>query len=422
MPYNALMFYPLSVWIGLRYTRAERRNHFISFISFISTMGISLGVIVLITVLSVMNGFQKEVRDRILGMASHADINAVAGSGMKDWRPALEQAKRHPKVVGAAPYVETMSMLVHGKQVSGALIRGILKDVEPEVVDVGEYMEAGSMNDLVPGSFNVILGRDLAYALHVDVGDKITMLVPKFTSTPAGSMPRMKRFVVSGIFRVGMGEYDRGVAMVNMQDLAKLLRMGDAVSGIRLKLDDLYAATRVSRELAMQFGGLYRVSDWTDQHRNFFAAVKMEKRMMGLLLFFIVVIAAFNIVATLVMVVVDKRADIAILKTFGASPRQIMNIFIVQGSVIGLVGTVVGVVLGVVLALNVEQLVSWIESLFDTQFIDPSVYYISMLPSDLRWEDVLLVGVGSFLCSFLMTLYPAWNAYRTVPAEALRYE
>ncbi|WP_456403607.1 lipoprotein-releasing ABC transporter permease subunit [Thiolapillus sp.] len=416
------MFYPLSVWVGLRYTRAERRNHFISFISFISTLGISLGVIVLITVLSVMNGFQKEVRDRILGMASHADIRAVAGGGMKDWRQALEKAKQHPRVVGAAPYVEVMSMLVHGKQVSGALIRGILKDVEPEVVDVGEHMEAGSMDDLVPGSFNIILGRELAYALHVGVGDKVTMLVPKFTSTPAGAMPRMKRFVVSGIFHVRMGEYDRGVAMVNMQDLARLLRLGDAVSGVRLKLDDLYVATQVSRELAMQFNGLFRVTDWTDQHRNFFSALKMEKRMMGLLLFFIVVIAAFNIVATLVMVVVDKRADIAILKTFGASPRQIMNIFIVQGSVIGFVGTAIGVALGVLLALNVERVVGWIESLFDTKFIDPSVYYISMLPSDLRWEDVLLVGVGSFLCSFLMTLYPAWNAYRTLPAEALRYE
>lgn len=416
------MFYPISVWIGLRYTRAERRNHFISFISFISTMGITLGVIVLITVLSVMNGFHKEVRERILGMASHADIVAVAGGGMQNWHQALEKAKQHPQVVGAAPYVEVMSMLVNGKQVSGALIRGVLKDEEPQVVDVGQHMKVGSLDDLLPGQFNIILGRDLAYALGVGVGDKITMLVPKFTSTPAGTVPRMKRFVVSGIFQVGMGEYDRGVAMVNMQDLGKLLRMGDAVSGIRLKLTDMYKATQVSRELALQFNGLFRVTDWTDQHRNFFSALKMEKRMMGLLLFFIVVIAAFNIVATLVMVVVDKRADIAILKTFGASPRQIMNIFIVQGSVIGLVGTLVGVVLGVILALNVESAVSWIESLFGVKFIDPSVYYISMLPSDLRWEDVLLVGGGSFLCSFLMTLYPAWNAYRTLPAEALRYE
>ncbi|WP_456448792.1 lipoprotein-releasing ABC transporter permease subunit [Thiolapillus sp.] len=416
------MFYPLSVWIGLRYTRAERRNHFISFISFMSTLGITLGVIVLITVLSVMNGFQKEVRDRILGMASHADINAADGGGMKDWQQALEKARKHPRVVGAAPYVETMSMLMHGGQVSGALIRGVRTDLESQVVDVGAHMQTGSLDDLKPGSFSIILGRELAFALHVGVGDKVTMLVPKFTATPAGSVPRMKRFTVSGIFNVGMGEYDRGVAMVAMKDLAKLLRMGDAVSGIRLKLDDLYQARQVSRELALEFNGYFRVTDWTDQHRNFFSALKMEKRMMGLLLFFIVVIAAFNIVATLVMVVVDKRADIAILKTFGAAPRQIMHIFIVQGSVIGFVGTLIGVILGVALALNVEQVVGWIESLFHVQFIDPSVYYISMLPSDLHWDDVALVGGGSFLCSFLMTLYPAWNAYRTLPAEALRYE
>ena len=415
------MFYPLSVWVGLRYTRAERRNHFISFISFISTMGITLGVIVLITVLSVMNGFHKEVRERILGMASHADIQALSG-GLKDWQQALEKALRHPRVIGAAPYVESQTMLVHGRQVSGAVVRGIDPALEPAVVDVGEHMQQGSLKDLMPGSFNIILGRELAFVLGVQVGDRVTLLVPRFTATPTGSMPRMKRFTVSGIFSVGMGEYDRGVAMVNMDDLARVLQMKGSVSGIRLKLDDVFAARQVSLELAREFRGYFRVIDWTDQHRNFFAALKMEKRMMGLLLFFIVVIAAFNIVATLVMVVVDKRADIAILKTFGASPRQIMNIFIVQGSVIGLVGTLVGVIGGVTLALNVEQVVGWIESIFNVHFIDPNVYYISMLPSDLHWDDVLLVGAGSFLCSFLMTLYPAWNAYRTLPAEALRYE
>jgi len=415
------MFYPLSVWVGLRYTRAERRNHFISFISFISTMGITLGVIVLITVLSVMNGFHKEVRERILGMASHADIQALSG-GLKEWQQALEKALRHPRVIGAAPYVESQTMLVHGRQVSGAVVRGIDPELESAVVDVAEHMQQGSLKDLAPGSFNIVLGRELALVLGVRVGDKVTLMVPRFTATPTGSLPRMKRFTVSGVFSVGMGEYDRGVAMVNMDDLARVLQMKGKVSGIRLKLDDVFAARQVSLELAREFRGYFRVTDWTDQHRNFFAALKMEKRMMGLLLFFIVVIAAFNIVATLVMVVVDKRADIAILKTFGASPRQIMNIFIVQGSVIGLVGTLLGVIGGVVLALNVEQVVGWIETLFDVHFIDPNVYYISMLPSDLQWDDVLLVGAGSFLCSFLMTLYPAWNAYRTLPAEALRYE
>ncbi len=415
------MFHPLSIWIGLRYTRAERRNHFISFISFISTLGITLGVVVLITVLSVMNGFHKEVRERILGMASHADIRALSGS-LRDWREALEKALEHPRVVGAAPYVESQTMLVHGRQVSGALVRGIDPALEPAVVEVGEHMLEGRLDDLQPGGFRIVLGRELALALGVRTGDKVTVLVPRFTAMPTGSMPRMKRFTVSGIFSVGMGEYDRGVALVNIQDLARLLKLGDGVTGIRLKLDDLFAAREVSVELARGFRGGFLVSDWTDQHRNFFAALKMEKRMMGLLLFFIVVIAAFNIVATLVMVVVDKRADIAILKTFGASPRQIMAIFIVQGSVIGLAGTLLGVLGGVALALNVEQVVAWIERLFDVHFIDPNVYYISMLPSDLHWDDVALIGLGSFLCSFLMTLYPAWNAYRTLPAEALRHE
>jgi lipoprotein-releasing system permease protein len=414
------MFYPLSIWIGLRYTRAERRNHFISFISFISTLGITLGVIVLITVLSVMNGFHKEVRERILGMASHADIRALSGA-LENWQSALQQAMKHPRVIGAAPYVESQSMLVHGRQVSGAVVRGIDPKLEPSVVEVGRHMVQGKLDDLQPGKFRIVLGRELAMALGAGVGDKVTLLVPRFTATPAGSMPRLKRFVVSGIFSVGMGEYDRGVALVNLRDLAKLLQL-KGVTGIRLKLDDVFASRQVSLELAQQFKGWFRVTDWTDQHRNFFAALRMEKRMMGLLLFFIVVIAAFNIVATLVMLVVDKRADIAILKTFGASPRQIMNIFIVQGSVIGLVGTLLGIAGGVLLALNVEQVVAFIEQLFGVHFIDPDVYYISELPSDLHWDDVALVGLGSFLCSFLMTLYPAWNAYRTLPAEALRYE
>jgi len=419
--YNARMFYPLSVWIGLRYTRAERRNHFISFISFISTMGISLGVIVLITVLSVMNGFHKEVRERILGMASHADIHALSG-GLSDWQQAVEKAREHPRVTGAAPYVETQAMLTSGREVSGVLLRGVLPEQEPKVVDVAEHMVAGSLDDLEPGKFGIILGRELALALGVGVGDKVTAVIPKITATPIGAVPRMKRFTITGIFSVGMGEYDRGIAMIHMQDAGKLQRMGDRVTGIRLKLDDVFAAKKVSRELAQRFSGYFRVLNWTDHHRNFFSALKMEKRMMGLLLFFIVVIAAFNIVATLVMVVVDKRSDIAILKTFGASPRQIMSIFIIQGSIIGLIGTLIGVALGVLLALNVEQVVDAIEALFQVQFIDPNVYYISKLPSDLHWQDVLLVGGGSFLCSFIMTLYPAWNAYRTLPAEALRYE
>ena len=415
------MFHPLPLFIGLRYTRAKRRNHFISFISLISMIGITLGVVVLITVLSVMNGFHKEVRERILGMASHADIRPLEG-GMMNWQESLDQARKHPEVVGAAPFVEAQAMLSVGREVSGALIRGVMPERETDVVEVADKMKQGSLDDLKPGAYNIVLGAELAHALGVWVGDKVTLLVPQITVTPIGAMPRMKRFTVSGIFEVGMGEYDRGVAMVHISDGAKLMRLGEAVTGVRLKLVDLFRARQVSFDLAGQFGGLYRVLNWTDYHRNFFAALETEKRMMGLLLFFIVVIAAFNIVATLVMVVIDKQSDIAILKTFGASPGQIMQIFIVQGSLIGFVGTLLGLIGGVALALNVEKVVDGIESWFGVQFIDPSIYYISKLPSDLQWADVAMVGVGAFAWSLLMTLYPAWQAYRVQPAEALRYE
>ncbi len=415
------MFHPLSVFIGLRYTRAKRRNHFISFISFISAFGIALGVAILITVLSVMNGFHKEVRERILGMASHADIRSVSG-GLADWPDAIAKARQHPRVVGAAPYVEAQAMLIHGQRVSGALVRGVLPELEPEVVDVAQHMQRGSLTDLEPDSFRIVLGRELADTLGVSVGDGVTLVVPQTMITPTGTVPRMKRFAVSGVFEVGMGEYDSGVAMIHMQDAATLQRMGEEVSGVRLKLDDLFEAQSVSHELARQYPGLFRVYNWTDYHRNFFAALKMEKRMMGPLLFFIVAIAAFNIVATLVIVVVDKQADIAILKTFGASPSQVRWIFIVQGTVIGLAGTLIGVCGGVLLALNVEAAVAGIEGWFGVQFIDPNVYYISKLPSDLQWFDVARVGGGALLWSLLMTLYPAHRAFKTQPAEALRYE
>ena len=414
------MFHPLSVFIGLRYTRAKRRNHFISFISLISAFGIALGVAILITVLSVMNGFHKEVRERILGMASHADIRSISGD-LVDWRDAIAKAKRDPRVVGAAPYIEAQAMLIHGQQVSGVLVRGVLPELEPQVVDVVKHMVLGRLDDLQPDSFRIVLGRELADTLGVGVGDKLTLVVPQTMVTPTGTLPRLKRFTVSGIFEVGMGDYDRGIAIVHMDDAAKLQRM-EGVSGVRLKLVDLFQAQQVSYELASQYPGLYRVFNWTDYHRNFFAALKMEKRMMGLLLFFIVAIAAFNIVATLVIVVVDKQPDIAILKTFGATPRQVQWIFIVQGALIGLAGTLIGVVGGVLLALNVEQAVALIESTFGWHFIDPNVYYISKLPSDLQWPDVALVGGGAMLWSLLMTLYPARRAFKTRPAEALRYE
>lgn len=415
------MYHPLSLFVGLRYTRSRRRNHFISFISLISTIGISLGVIVLITVLSVMNGFHKEVRERILGMASHGDVQALSGR-MTDWKEAMVLAKKHPRVLGAAPYIEGQAMLSHGREVSGAVVRGIDPALEPNVVDVTEHMKFGSLDDLKPGEFNIVLGSELAGALGATIGDKVTVIVPQITVTVAGSMPRLKRFTVSGMFEVGMGEYDRGVAMINIHDAAALQQMGDAVTGVRLRIDDVWKARQVSLELANSMHDRYRVLNWTDYHKNFFAALKMEKRMIGLLLFFIVVIATFNIVSTLVMMVVDKQSDIAILKTFGASPGQVMRIFIVQGATLGGVGTVIGVVLGVALALTIDKIVAFAETTFGFEIIDSSVYYINKLPSDLQWPDVALVGVGAFLLSLLMTLAPAMRAYRTQPAEALRYE
>ncbi|MES9857292.1 MAG: lipoprotein-releasing ABC transporter permease subunit [Sedimenticola sp.] len=415
------MFRPLQLYIGLRYTRAKRRNHFISFISAISMLGIMLGVVALITVLSVMNGFHKEVRERILGMASHATISAFDNS-LEDWEEAMSLSVNHPNVVGQAPYVEAKTMLTNGRKVSGALLRGVLPEQEPKVSDVGEHMKVGSLDLLTPGSYDIILGKELASLLGVVVGDKVTVVTPQIRVTPAGTMPRLKRFTVRGIFEVGMGEYDRGVALVHIKDAAKLLRLNDGVTGIRLKLDDLFLAPQVSRELARQMGGVYRVSDWTYQHRNFFSALRTEKRMMSLILFLIVAVAAFNIVSTLVMVVTDKQSDIAILRTLGASPGRIMGIFMVQGTAIGFIGTLLGVLGGIILSYNLERLVSGIEQLFDVEFLDPSIYYISALPSDLHWDDVSMIGCGAFLISLLATLYPAWQASRTQPAEALRYE
>ncbi len=415
------MFKPLELFIGLRYTRAKRRNHFISFISFTSTLGIMLGVVALIAVLSVMNGFQKEVRERILGMTSHATVSAYDGN-LKNWQEAMRLSREHPHVIGEAPFVEAQAMLTNGNRVSGVLLRGIMPEYENAVSDVGEKMRVGSLDVLQPGTFAIVLGRELAQILGVGVGDKVTVVTPQIRVTPAGAMPRLKRFTVRGIFEVGMGEYDRGMALINLRDAAKLLRLGDGVTGVRLKLDDLYLAPRVTRELAGQMPGYYRLSDWTYKHRNFFSALRTEKRMMGLILFLIVAVAAFNIVSTLVMVVTDKQSDIAILRTLGMSPGEIMGIFIVQGATIGLIGTLLGVAGGIALALNLEQIVGWIERQFGVSFLDPNIYYISALPSDLHWEDVGTIGLSAFLLTLLATLYPAWQASRTQPAEALRYE
>lgn len=415
------MFTPLELFIGLRYTRAKRRNHFISFISVSSMLGIMLGVVALITVMSVMNGFHKEVRERILGMTSHASIIGMDGE-LADWQKVMELSKGHERVVGQAPFVEAQAMMINGQKVNGAMLRGILAGHEPKVSDVGEHMRAGDLSLLEPGKFRIILGRELAALLNVVVGEKVTVVTPKFSITVAGALPRLKTFTVVGIFEVGMGEYDRGVGLVHMQDAAKLLRIGDAVTGVRLKLDDLYLAPQVSHELASQLPGIYRVTDWTLQHRNFFRALRTEKRMMGLILFLIVAVAAFNIVSTLVMVVTDKQSDIAILRTLGASPKSIMTVFIVQGAAIGFVGTILGIIGGVALSLNLEVIVKQIEKLFRVDFLDPNIYYISELPSDMHLSDVTMVSLTAFVITLLATIYPAWKASRVQPAEALRYE
>ena len=411
----------LELFIGLRYTRAKRRNHFISFISLASMLGIAVGVMALITVLSVMNGFERELRVRILGMASHATISGFEGP-LVDWPQAAAFAKQNPKVRAVAPYIQGEGMVRRRGDLSGTLLRGVLPEMEAEVSELAQHMKQGALSDLVGGEYRIVLGSELARALGAEVGDKIDLMIPQASVTPAGVLPRFRRFTVSGLFEVGMYEFDRSLVVVHLDDAAALLRMGDGVTGVRLKLDDLFQAPVVSREIAQQLPGLYYVSDWTRQHSNFFRAVATEKMVMFIILSLIVGVAAFNIVSTLVMVVQDKQADIAILRTLGLSPRSVMAVFMVQGSVIGIVGTVLGVSLGVLLALDVESLVPALESLLGQEFLPPDVYYISDLPSELKPRDVARISVLSLTLGLVSTLYPAWRASKLQPAEALRYE
>ena len=414
------MFRPLEVFIGLRYTRAKRRNHFISFISLVSILGIAVGVTALITVISVMNGFDKELKDRILGMVSHATISGV-GETVRDWQVAIERAKENPHVRGAAPYVEREAMLQGGRN-AGAMIRGIVPDLEPNVSEIDKRMVEGKLSDLTPGSFGIVLGKELAQLLgRVEVGDHVTVFAPNFSATPIGVLPRLKRFTVVGIFEAGMQEYDSGLAVVNMQDAETLYRL-DGPSGIRLKLDDMFQAFSVGRSLSDELGQMYRITDWMQGHNNFFKAVAMEKKVMFLILSLIVAVAAFNLVSTLVMLVQDKQSDIAILRTLGQSPKSVMGTFMVQGVLVGTLGIAMGVFFGVLLALNVESIVKWIEHTFHVTFLSPDVYYISELPSDLYWSDVGWITVTAFVFCVLATIYPAWRAARTEPAAALRYE
>lgn len=415
------MFRPIEVYIGLRYTRARRRNHFISFISLFSIIGIALGVLVMITVLSVMNGFQKEVRERLLGATSHATIKGINGR-LEDWQTVINSARKHPQVIGLAPFVRTEAMLTNGANVKPSFIRGIDPEHETEVSDIQNSLTSGNFDDLIPGRYNIFLGEYLAGSLGVRIGDKVTMVTPQAAVTPAGILPRLKRFTLAGTFKTGHNQYDGGLAVIHIRDARKLMRLGDDVTGVRVKLKDLFKAPEVSVELVNQLPGGYLVSDWTRVHRNFFAAVETEKRIMSIILILIIVIAAFNIVSMMVMTVTEKQSDIAILRTLGSSPFRIMLTFITQGVVVGGIGIVLGVVLGVTLSLNIETVVPAIEQLFGFKALNPGVYLISELPSDVHWDDVVNIAVSGFVITIIASLYPAWRAANVQPAEALSYE
>ncbi|MBP6708652.1 MAG: lipoprotein-releasing ABC transporter permease subunit [Candidatus Accumulibacter sp.] len=415
------MALPYELLIGLRYTRAKKHNHFISFISLISMFGIALGVAALIVVLSVMNGFQTELRSRILAVVSHVQISGVGGE-MSGWEKVAAQVAGEPHVIAAAPFVQAQGMLAFGESVRGALVRGILPEQEDKVADFRPHMQSGQLDALLPDSFNIILGSELARALRVFVGDRVTLIAPQGVVTPAGVVPRLKTFTVVGLFEVGMYEYDNGLALIHLADAQRLYRMDDRVSGVRLKLDDLFVAPRVARLLAGKLETHAFISDWTRSHANFFRAVQIEKNMMFIILSLIVAVAAFNIVSTLVMAVTDKQSDIAILRTLGASPGSIMAVFIVQGALIGFIGLGLGVAGGVALALNVDVVVPFIERLLGTQFLAKEVYYISNLPSELQWSDVTTITGVAFVLALVATLYPSWRAARVNPAAALRYE
>jgi len=411
--------------VGLRYTRsrkrAQGRNRFISFISLVSMLGTGLGVAALIVVLSVMNGFQEELRTRILGVASHVQVSGLDGE-LGAWQQVADQAARHPDVVAAAPYIQEQGMLSFDQAVRGTLVRGVLPAAEDGVADFARHMRSGSLDALQPGRFGIVLGRDLAFALHAQVGDKVTLIAPQGLVTPAAVLPRVKQFEVVGIFEAGMFEYDSGLALVHLQDAQALYRMDQRVSGVRLKLADLFAAPRVARELTGFIEDAVVVTDWTRSHANFFRAVALEKTMMTVILFLIVAVAAFNIVSTLVMAVQEKYADIAILRTLGASPASVMVIFVLQGAIIGLVGLAGGVAGGLLIAHNLDVVIPALEAISGATLWNKEIYYISELPSKVLPADVVTIVSVSFVLTLVATLYPSWRASRVNPAEALRYE
>ena len=414
------MFKPLPVAIGLRYLRAKRRNGFISFISLASILGIALGVAALITTLAVMSGFQREIRDRMLQMVAHATVSGY-GEPIEDWPRAVQMARADARIAGAAAYVETESLL-SGARKQPAIIRGVVAAEERKVSVLGEKMVQGSLESLTPGSFNIVLGKELAMWLGVNVGDNVVMMTSEARSTPVGALPQLKRFTVSGLFEAGYNEFDRGMAFVNMRDLQRVQRMGEGVTGVRLKLHDMDQAWEVARDLALKLGGPYHVSSWTTENANMFRALKMEKTIMAILLSLIIAMGAFNLVSSQVMLVTDKQADIAIMRTLGLTPRAVMQVFMVQGTLIGVIGTLLGVIGGIVLTLNLEHILQAIEAVFGIVLLPEDVYYITGLPTDLQAGDVVAIAVVALAMAFAATIYPAWRAARTPPAEALRYE
>lgn len=409
------------LFIGLRYTRSRQRTRFISVISMISIVGIALGMTVLITVLSVFNGFQREVRTRMLSAVAHIQVSDF-NERLVDWRKIAEAAKQHPEVKAAAPYVSAQGLLTSGGNVRGAFLRGIVPELEETVDDLGRNMRRGELSALKPGAFSVVLGDALARQLGVVPGDVIVLVAPQGQVTPAGVIPRLRQFTVVGTFNVGHYEIDSTLALVHMEDAQRLYRMGDEVSGVRLKLDDLFRAQTVARELLRLLPPNVTVLDWTRMNATYFRAVDLEKRMMSLLLFFIIAIAAFNLVASLFMVVKEKNADIAILRTLGASPGGVMRVFMIQGAVIGVVGVIAGIVFGIVGALNVDAIVAFVEHIFGFKFLPQEVYQITDLPSELKSSDVITTAVVALVLSMLATIYPSWRASKVNPAEALRYE
>ena len=417
------MFKPIPVAIGLRYLRAKRRNGFISFVSLASILGIAIGVMVLITTLAVMSGFQREIKDRMLGMVAHATVSAD-GEAMQGWPHAVAVAKRDPRVSGAAPYIDAQALLRATRQ-EPAAIRGVMPEAESQVSELAEWMVQGRLSDLAPGSFNIVLGKELAQWLGARVGDKV-VVTTDFQVTPMGAVPQLKRFTVSGIFEAGYQDFDRRLAVVNMQDAQRVMRMGEGVTGVRLKLHDMDQAWNVARDLAEALArenrSYYRVSDWSMENANMFRALKLEKTMIGILLSLIILMGAFSLLNSQVMLVTDKLADIAILRTLGLTPGGVMRVFVVQGTLIGIIGTVLGVVGGLLLTFNLEHILRAIERAFDVVLMPEDVYYVTGLPIDLQPGDVVTIALVALAMAFLATIYPAWRAARTAPAEALRYE